>query len=156
MNRELSPVVPYLTIDDAQAAIRFYAEAFGARVERRQDTPDGKVIHAQLALQGGTVMLSDDFPKNTQGRKSSPRALGGTPVMIALQVEDADGVFAAAIRAGATVVMPLADQFWGDRFGRLTDPFGNDWSLAMHIEDVSGEEMARRAAEAMAPKDKKN
>jgi PhnB protein len=131
MNRELSPVVPYLTVDDARAAIRFYTEAFAAHVERRQDTPDGsKVIHAQLAVQGGTVMLSDDFPEVKGGKKSSPRALGGSPVMIALQVADADGVFAAATRAGATVVMPLADQFWGDRFGVLEDPFGHRWSIS--------------------------
>jgi PhnB protein len=127
----ISPVVPYLTVADAKSAIRFYIDAFGAREVEHQDTPDGKrVIHSRLVIQGGVVMLCDDFPEMNGGKSHTALALGGTPVMIALMVDDADAVWDRATRAGAKVVMPLADQFWGDRFGILEDPAGNRWSLS--------------------------
>src|SRR4051794_32707838 len=111
------PVSPYLTVDNGPAALAFYQKAFGAKVVHRQDTPDGKkVIHASMLINGGLVMLSDDFPEMHGGRPSSPRALGGSPVTIHLDLPDVDTVWAAALEAGATVHMALADQFWGDRF----------------------------------------
>jgi PhnB protein len=127
----ISPVVPYLTVADAKSAIRFYMEAFGAREVEHQETPDGKsVIHSRLVIHGGVIMLCDDFPEKNGGKSHTARALGGTPVMIALTVPDADAVWDRATRAGAKVVMPLEDQFWGDRFGILEDPAGNRWSLS--------------------------
>ena len=142
------PVAPYLAVDDARAAITFYERAFGAVVTHRQDTPDGqKVIHAALAINGGLVMLCDDFPEMKGGRSSHPRALGGTPVTIHLDLPDVDALWGRAVDAGATVDMPLADQFWGDRYGILTDPFGHRWSLATRKRAVTRDDLDRGAAE---------
>jgi PhnB protein len=139
---QTSRVVPYLTAADAKKAIRFYVEAFGAREVNRQDTPDGKsVIHAELALHGGTLMVSDDFPDMNGGKPRTAKALGGTPVTISLIVANADAVWAQATRAGAKVVMPLADQFWGDRFGMLEDPEGIRWSVSMPVRKASDNEL---------------
>jgi PhnB protein len=124
------PVVPYLTVEGAAALVAFYQRAFGAELQHRQDTPDGqKIIHARLLVNGGLVMLSDDFPEMT-GSKRSPRALGGSSVTLHLTVPDVDATFQRAVDAGAKVVMPLADQFWGDRYGVVEDPAGHRWSLA--------------------------
>jgi PhnB protein len=126
-----SPAIsPYLTVDDAARAIDFYRRAFGAAEQRRQTTPDGKkIIHAALELAGGVVFLSDDFPEMKGGAARSARALGGSPVTIHVNLPDVDAVWQQAVAAGATVVMPLADMFWGDRYGVLEDPFGHRWSL---------------------------
>ena len=124
------PLAPYLVVEDANAAIDFYVRAFGAKELARQTTPNGKkVVHAALEINGGMLMLSDDFPELT-GQSRTPQALGGSPVTIHLDLKDVDPVFAAALEAGATVTMPLDDQFWGDRYGKLRDPFGHEWSLA--------------------------
>jgi PhnB protein len=144
-------ITPYLCIRGAAQAIEFYKKAFGAKEISRMPSPDGRIGHAELQIGDSMIMLSDEFPE--MGSKSA-QALGGTPVGIMFYVDNVDAVFDRAVAAGATVKMPLGNQFWGDRFGRLTDPFGNDWSLAMHIEDVAPEEMARRAAESMGGKDK--
>lgn len=126
------PVSPYLTVNDARAAIDFYARAFGAQVMRVQETPDhAKIIHAALRLEnGGMVMLSDDFPDHNGGAPRTPEALGGSPVVLHLDLPQVDDTWKRAVAAGATVAMPLQDMFWGDRYGMLNDPFGHRWSLA--------------------------
>jgi uncharacterized glyoxalase superfamily protein PhnB len=139
-------VTPYLAIRDAAKAIEFYKKAFGAEEIFRMPGPDGKVMHAEIRIGDSPVMISEEFPE--YGTKS-PQALGGSPVNIFLYVENVDKVFEQAVKAGATVTMPVADQFWGDRYGKLDDPFGHSWSVATHVEDVAPDEMAKRAAKAM-------
>lgn len=140
---EVQPaVMPHLIVDDAAAAIDFYVKAFDGVELGRVPGPDGKkLIHAALQINGSTVMLNDDFPEMNDGKPSSPKALGGTPVTIHLVVTDVDAKFQRAVNAGATVVMPLDDQFWGDRYGVLRDPFGHQWSLGQPVREVSPEEI---------------
>jgi PhnB protein len=141
-------VTPYLTLKGAAEAIDFYKRAFGAHEEGRMTSPDGKsVVHAEIRIGDSMVMLSDEFP---QMGPRSPQALGGTTASIFLYVQGVDAAFKRAVDAGAKAVMPPADMFWGDRFGKLKDPFGIEWSLASHIEDVEPGEMMKRAEEAMA------
>jgi PhnB protein len=139
---EVQPLVaPHLVVDDAAAAIDFYVKAFGATEYGRVPRPDGKLIHAALGINGSMVMLNDDFPEYNDGKSSTPTALGGSPVTIHLQVTDADAVFQSAVDAGATVVMQLEEQFWGDRYGVLRDPFGHLWSVGQPVREVSEEEL---------------
>jgi PhnB protein len=140
-------VTPYLVVNDAAKAIDYYQRAFGAKDVVRMDGPGGKIMHAELKIGNSMIMLSDEMPGT--GNKS-PRSLGGSPVSIFLYLEDVDSVYKQAVAAGAKADMPPADQFWGDRFGKLTDPFGHSWALATHKEDVAPEEMKKRAQEAMA------
>jgi PhnB protein len=140
-------VTPYLAVDDAAEAIEFYKRAFGAKERVRMDAPDGKIGHAELEIGDSLVMLSDPFP---QASTKPPKELGGTSSSVFLYVEDVDALTKQAIDAGATSTMEVADQFWGDRMGSITDPFGHSWSIATHVEDVPPEEMAARAKEAMA------
>jgi len=140
-------VTPYLAVDDAAEAIDYYTKAFGAKERVRMETPDGQVGHAELEIGDSLVMLSDPFP---QGSTKTPTELGGTSVSVFMYVEDVDAVVKQAVDAGATVTMEVADQFWGDRFGSVKDPFGHSWSIATHVEDVPPEEMAERAKAAMA------
>jgi PhnB protein len=133
---------PHLVVDDAAAAIDFYVKAFGATELGRVPHPDGRLVHAALNLNGSTVMLNDDFPDFNEGKSSTPKALGGTPVTIHLQVPDVESAFQRALDAGAVVVAPLEDQFWGDRYGVVRDPFGHHWSLGQPVRDVSPEEIA--------------
>ncbi|WP_019970574.1 VOC family protein [Mycobacterium sp. 141] len=140
---EVTPaVIPQLVVDDAAAAIDFYVKAFGATELGRVPGPDGKLVHAALTVNGSTVMLNDDFPEFNNGKSTTPKALGGTPVTIHLTVTDVEARFAQAVEAGAEVVMPLADQFWGDRYGMVRDPFGHQWSLGQPVREVSPEEIA--------------
>lgn len=140
---EVTPaVLPHLTVDDGAAAIDFYVKAFDGVELGRVPGPDGKkLFHAAIQINGSTVMLNDDFPEMNDGKSSTPTALGGTPVTIHLVVDDVDTKFQRAIDAGATVVMPVADQFWGDRYGLLRDPFGHQWSLGQPMREVSAEEI---------------
>jgi PhnB protein len=140
-------VTPYLAVDDAAQAIEYYTKAFGAKERVRMETPDGKIGHAELEIGDSLVMLSDPFP---QASTRSPKELGGTSVSVFMYVENVDAVVKQAVDSGATVAMEVADQFWGDRFGSVTDPFGHLWSIATHVEDVPPEEMAERAKAAMA------
>jgi PhnB protein len=141
-------VTPYLTVQGAAKAIEFYKRAFGAHDEGRMDSPDGKrVIHAEIRIGDSMVMLSDEFPG--MGARS-PQALGGTTASIFLYVPDVDAAFKRAVDAGAKAVMPPTDMFWGDRFGKLVDPFGHEWAMATHQEDLSDEEIRKRGAAAMA------
>jgi PhnB protein len=140
-------VSPYLAVEDAATAIDYYKKAFGATERVRMEAPDGKIGHAELEIGDSIVMLADPFP---QASTKPPHELGGTSAGVFLYVEDVDAVVKRAVDAGATVTMEVADQFWGDRFGTVTDPFGHVWSVATHIEDVPPAEMAERAKAAMA------
>ena len=140
-------VTPYLAVDDAAEAIKYYKQAFGAKERVRMEAPGGKIGHAELEIGDSLVMLSDPFP---QGSTRPPNELGGTSTSVFMYVEDVDAVVERAIDAGATVTMEVADQFWGDRFGSIRDPFGHSWSIATHVEDVTPEQVAERAREAMA------
>lgn len=137
-------VTPHLVCAGAADAIEFYKKAFGAVEYCRIPTPDGKIMHAAVGIGDSMVMLVDEMPDwNCLG----PNARGGTSVTIHLQVADSDAVFAQAVKAGATVKMPLDDMFWGDRYGIVTDPFGHAWSIATHVRDVSPEEMQKASQE---------
>jgi PhnB protein len=137
-------VTPYLIVKGAAEALEFYQKAFGARTKMRLNTPDGsRIMHAEMLIGKSHVFLGDEWPD--MGARG-PHALGGTPVTVHLYVKDCDACFAGAIAAGATPLMPPADMFWGDRFAKLVDPFGHQWSVATHIEDVRPAEMTRRAA----------
>jgi PhnB protein len=136
---------PYLIVKDAARAIEFYKRAFGATELLRMAAPGGKIGHAEIKIGDSPIMLADEVPDMGA---LSPESLGGTPVSILLYVEDVDAVFNQAIAAGAKVQRPVKDQFYGDRSGGVTDPFGHVWYVATHKEDVSPEEMRKRAAAA--------
>ncbi len=136
---------PYLVVKNAASAIEFYKKAFGATELMRMADPSGRVMHAEIKIGNSPIMLADEFPE--MGARS-PQAYGGSPVSIFLYVEDVDALANQAIAAGAKVLMPVQDQFWGDRYGKLADPFGHVWSVATHKEDVAPEEMKKRAAAA--------
>jgi PhnB protein len=137
----------YLTIENAAAAIDYYKDVFGAKERIRMEAPDGKIGHAELEIGDSLLMLSDAFPGATS---RPPTELGGTTAGAFMYVEDVDGVVKRAVESGATITMEIADQFWGDRFGTITDPFGHSWSIATHVEDVPADEIAERAKAAMA------
>ncbi len=138
-------VTPYLIIKNAAEAIDFYKKAFGATELFRMDQPDGKIGHAEIKIGDSPIMLSDEFPE--MGHRG-PQSLGGSPVSIMLYVEDVDAVVNRATTAGAKLDRPVEDKFYGDRTGSLTDPFGHIWHIGTHKEDVSPEEMEKRAAAA--------
>jgi PhnB protein len=143
----LSTLTPYLAVDDAAAAIEYYKRAFGAKERTLMRGPDGSIGHAELEIGDARFMLSDPFP---QSATTSPRQLGGTSASVFMYVEDVDAVVEKAIDEGATITMEVADQFWGDRFGTITDPFGHVWSIATHIEDLTPEEIEERAKQFFA------
>jgi len=132
---------PYLIIRDAADAIAYYRKAFGAEQVVRMDAPDGKVMHAEMKVGRARFMLTEERP---QYHALSPQSLGGSASTAVVHVPDVDTVFARAVEAGAKVTMPLADQFWGDRSGSITDPFGHNWMIATHIEDPSADEIRTR------------
>ena len=136
-------VTPYLIVDGASDAIDFYRDVLGATERMRRDSPGDKVGHAELEFGESIVMLADEFPD--MGARG-PRSVGGTPVTIHLYVEDVDDVFRRAVEAGAKPLREPEDKFYGDRGGEFEDPFGHRWSIATHVEDVSPEEMEKRAA----------
>ncbi len=146
-------ITPHLVVRDAVKAIEFYQKAFGAEVGGVHKTPDGKVMHAELKIGDSTFFLNDEFPR--MGSCTSPQSLNGTSVTLNLYRDNIDQLFNQAVSAGATVVMPLTDQFWGDRYGQLKDPFGHSWALGQHLEDVSPAELERRGREAMAQMSRK-
>lgn len=137
---------PYLVIKAAADALAFYAKAFGAKEKVRMDMPDGSVMHAEIRIGDSMVMLAEE---NAMWGTKSPLALGGNATHVMLYVKDADAFVARAVAAGASVAMPLANQFWGDRYGKIADPFGHVWSVGTHIEDVPPKQMKQRADEAM-------
>jgi PhnB protein len=134
-------------MENAAEAIDYYKDVFGAKERIRMETPDGKIGHAELEIGDSLLMLSDAFPGATS---RPPTELGGTTAGAFMYVEDVDAVVKRAVESGATITMEIADQFWGDRFGSISDPFGHLWSIATHVEDVPPEEMAERAKAAMA------
>ena len=138
-------VTPHLVCAGAADAIEFYKRAFGATEMARLPGPQGKIMHAMIRIGDSPVMLVDEFP---EWGSVAPSTLKGTPVTIHLYVPDADALFQRAVNAGAQVTMPLADMFWGDRFGVVQDPFGHQWSIATHVRDVSPEEMQAALAKA--------
>ena len=140
---------PYLIVKGAASALDFYKQAFGAQELMRFPMPDGKVGHAEIKIGNSPIMLADEFPE--MGHKS-PESLGGSPVSIMLYVPDVDKTFAQALKAGGKELQPLKDQFYGDRSGTLTDPFGHVWTVSTHKEDVSPEEMDKRHKAMMAEK----
>ncbi|HET7343739.1 MAG TPA: VOC family protein [Methylomirabilota bacterium] len=140
-------VSPYLIVDGAERALEFYRRAFGAIERFRHQAPNGKIGHAEIRIGDTVVMLADEFPDHGA---FAPRKFGGSPVSLHLYVENVDAVAAQAVAAGATVKRPVADQFYGDRMGTLEDPFGHTWHVTTHIEDVSPDELDRRAKAAMA------
>ena len=141
-------VTPHLVVRNAAAAIEFYKKAFGAVEIMRAPGPDGKsIMHAELQIGDSRVFLNDEFPNMGA---LSPLAFNGTSITLHLYVEDADKQFKQAVDAGALVLMPLADQFWGDRYGIVKDPFGHQWSIGSHIEDLTLEQKNERASKAMA------
>jgi len=139
-------LTPHLVVKGASQAIEFYKKAFGAEEIIRLPGPDGKsLMHAAIKIGDSPLFLADEFP----GMGSmGPHSIGGTPVTIHVYVEDVDTVFNQAVAAGAQVRMPLADMFWGDRYGLITDPFGHSWSLATHKEDLTPEEIEKRSQAA--------
>jgi PhnB protein len=139
-------VTPYLIVKDAARAIEFYKNAFGATELMRMADPNGKVGHAEIRVGDSHVMLADEFPD--MGFRG-PQSLGGSPVGLVLYVEDVDAVAARAVAAGATVLRPVKDRFYGDRSGTFTDPFGHVWTISTHKEDLSPEEVRRRSEAAM-------
>jgi PhnB protein len=136
---------PYLIVKGAAQALEFYKKAFGAKEIMRMAQPDGRIGHAEIKIGDSPIMLADEFPE--MGARS-PQSFGGSPVSIHLYVGDVDAMFADSVAAGATVQRPVADQFYGDRTGGVVDPFGHVWYIATHKEDVSAEEMKKRAAAA--------
>ena len=137
-------ITPSLTCKGASNAIEFYKKAFGAKELFRMPTPDGKIGHAELQIGDSRIMLNDEFGPPTGESAANPRTY------LYLYVDNADAVFNSAVQNGAKVEMPLENQFWGDRFGRVLDPFGHGWGISQHVEDVTPEEMKRRSDAWMA------
>lgn len=139
-------VTPYIIVDDGAAALDFYQRAFSATELFRMPTPEGKIAHAEIKIGDSPIMLADEFPEM---EAISPKTLKGTATGIMLYVEDCDAVFDRAVESGATILKPLANQFYGDRSGTVMDPFGHKWTISTHKEDLTSEEIEQRAAEWM-------
>ena len=140
----MTSLTPYLCCKDASRAIAFYVRAFGATETMRLAEPGGKIGHAEISVGGASIMLSDEYPDHGV---RSPLSIGGTPVKLHLYVDDVDAVVARAAAAGATVVRPVQDQFYGDRSGEVADPFGHHWMLSTKTERLTAEEIQRRYAQ---------
>lgn len=139
-------LTPYLIIDGAAKALDFYTRVFGARERMRMPSPGGKVGHAEISIGDSLIMLADEHPE--MGARG-PRSFGGSPVSLVLYVADVDATVKTAVAAGARLVRPVEDKFYGDRSGTIEDPFGHQWHVSTHVEDVPPDEMERRAAAAM-------
>jgi PhnB protein len=142
-----SSVTPYLIVEGATEAIEFYKQVFSATERMRLTVPGGKIAHAEIQIGDSVVMLADQPADPTDARLKNPNAVNGTAISIHLYIEDVDLVMEKAIKAGAKQIRPVANQFYGDRSGLLTDPFGHVWNVATHLEDLSPEEMEKRMAE---------
>ncbi|HVC98669.1 MAG TPA: VOC family protein [Pirellulales bacterium] len=158
MNKSHQPIppghenlIPHLVCDKCSEAIEFYKKAFGAEEVQRMPAPDGhRIMHAAIRIGKSFVFLVDDFPEFCGGKTQSPTALKGTPVTIHHYVENCDAAIKRAQDAGATVLMPATDMFWGDRYGAVTDPYGHKWSFATHVKDLTPEQMQAAMKEAFA------
>ena len=142
--QDMHTVTPHLICAGAAKAIEFYKQAFGAVEVARLPGPGGKLMHAMIRIGDSAVMLVDEMP---EWGALGPKSLKGSPVTLHLYVEDVDAFVERAVKAGAKVTMPVADQFWGDRYGKLEDPFGHHWSVATHVRDVSMEEAQKAMRE---------
>ncbi|MBV9803423.1 MAG: VOC family protein [Solirubrobacterales bacterium] len=140
-------ITAHIVVQDAERAAAFYRDAFGAEEIDRIPVPDGRLMSIQLRLNGSVLHIADEFPEMAV---LAPPSVGGTAVVLALEVNDADAVFARALAAGAEVRQPLADMFWGDRHGQLDDPFGHRWNIAQHLRDVPHEEVVAAAAKVFS------
>jgi uncharacterized glyoxalase superfamily protein PhnB len=140
-------ITPGLAVRNAADAIEFYKKALGAKEKSRMPGPDGKIMHAEMVIGDSHIMLGEENP---QMNNPSPQSLNGSPISLYVYVRDADKTFNQAVNAGATVAMPVMDQFWGDRAGMITDPFGHKWWLATHKRDLSPKEMKKAAEEFFA------
>jgi len=140
-------LTPFLTVRDAARAIEFYKQAFGAKERGVMKGPDGKVMHAELMIGDSIIMLSDEFP---EFGSVSPQAIGGSAMGLHIYLDNVDAAFDRAVKAGAQVEMPVSEQFWGDRYGKLKDPFGHKWSIATHTRDMSADEMKHAMDDAMS------
>ena len=143
-------LIPHLICSPCADAIEFYKKAFGAEEIHRMPGPDGRLMHAAIKIDGRPLFLADDFPEYCGGKEQNANALGGTPVTIHRYVKDCDAVVNKAVEAGATVIMPVDDMFWGDRYGLVKDPFGHHWAVATRIKDMSSDEMRKAGQEAFA------
>ncbi len=154
MTTEIPPITPYLVVSDAAGAVEFYKKAFGAVQdgEAHLMPNTNKIMHVRVLINGGLVMLSDDFSEQMGGGSMTPESLGGSAVTLALQMEDVQSFWDKAVAGGATVVFPLADMFWGDRYGQVTDPYGHKWSMSQTLKVMSDEEMQRAADVALEEK----
>jgi PhnB protein len=141
------PITPHIVVQGAERAAGFYRDAFGAEEIDRIPVPDGRLMSIRLRIGDGVLHLADEFPELGV---LAPPSIGGTAVVLSLDVKDADTVFAQAIAAGADVRQPLQDTFWGDRHGQLDDPFGHRWNISQHLRDVPHEEVVAAAAQAFA------
>ncbi len=138
-------ITPHIICKNAAAAIDFYKKAFGAEEISRMPGPDGGIMHAELRIGDSALMLAGEFPDMGC---VGPQTLGGSPVTLHLYVKDCDALFDRAVKAGAKELMPIEDQFWGDRYGKLEDPYGHHWSIATHKHDYTKDELKQRAAKA--------
>lgn len=147
MNRE-DQFIPHLIVNDGMAALNFYQEVFGAAQGDVMMAPDGKrLMHGEIVLDGHKLFVSDEFSEQEGGTCKMPQTLGGTCVRITLQVDDADAVVERALAQGARVLMPVADMFWGARYGKIVDPFGHEWGINQQVKEQSPEETDARANE---------
>ena len=150
MNRE-DQFIPHVIVNDGMAALKFYREVFGAEAGDIMMEPNGKrLMHGEIVLDGHKLFLSDEFSEKEGGTCKMPQTLGGTCVRITLQTDDADGVVERALARGARVLMPVADMFWGARYGKIIDPFGHEWGVNQQLKEQSPEETDARAAEFFA------
>jgi PhnB protein len=151
MTAPVPPLTPYLTVSDAVAAIDFYQKAFNATLDGEPHIMPGtsKIMHARLLVNGSLLMLADDFSDAWGTPSMAPNVLGGSPIVLALNLADVQSFWNRAVAAGVTVTMPLADMFWGDRYGQFTDPFGHRWSCSQTLAVMTGEQMRQAADAAM-------
>ncbi len=154
MTVTVPPHTPYLTVSNAAAAVEFYKTALGAIVDGEAHIMPGtdKIMHVRLLINGSLIMLADDFSGKMGSPSMTPESLGGSPIVLALNLEDVQSFWDRAVAGGVTVTMPLADMFWGDRYGQFTDPFGHRWSASQTLAVMSDAEMQSAAEEAAATK----
>ncbi|MBL8896893.1 MAG: VOC family protein [Planctomycetes bacterium] len=150
MPKGFATVSAHLVVAGAAQALEFYGKAFGAKSKGKMMTPDGRIAHAEIQIGDSRIMLCDDFPEWNGGVARAASALSATPVTLHLYVKNCDKVFEQAVAAGCQVVMPPMDAFWGDRYGKLKDPFGHEWSVATHTKDMTMKQIEKAMAAAMS------